>query len=109
MAKKHIHKYKFAIVGKDYRVYACALSDCYHYIQEDLVVGKQSICWRCGLPCEVRREKDGTIRRKPHHATCNAGRQKGKIAIKSELKPRTTLDDVQQMLDKLLEDSKTGT
>lgn len=51
-AKRHTHKYyRVTIAGQS--VWACALSDCNHYMpkhMENLVPGKGSICWECGEP-----------------------------------------------------------
>lgn len=105
---KHIHKYQFKIIGKDYRVFACALPDCTHYLAEELVVGKESICWKCGNVCTVRKENDGKIRHKPHHKTCNASRQNRKLVI-AERPKEIAADAVDKLLDELLGDSKTGT
>jgi len=56
--KKHdVHKYKKVdlAVSKDesYLVFRCMLN-CSHYIREDLIVGKESICWGCETPFVVR-------------------------------------------------------
>lgn len=49
--KKHIHKYhKINLAG--HFVFACALSDCSHYIPkhiENLIIGKKTYCWECDL------------------------------------------------------------
>lgn len=44
-AKRHTHKYH-----KINGVWACALSDCTHYMPKNvalMIVGKSSICWAC--------------------------------------------------------------
>lgn len=49
-AKRHVHKYYRANMSSQ-KVWACALSDCNHYMpkhMEELVRGKNSICWKCG-------------------------------------------------------------
>jgi len=49
-AKRHIHKYYRAHLQFG-DVWACALSDCNHYMpqyMEAMVNGKASICWSCG-------------------------------------------------------------
>jgi hypothetical protein len=47
---KGAHKYLRRKLGKhdQYVVWACVLPDCTHYIAEAFVIGKKSICWRCG-------------------------------------------------------------
>ena len=50
-AKRHIHKYHRVNLGISQKVWACALSDCNHYmpqVMNDMVPGKQSLCWKCG-------------------------------------------------------------
>lgn len=53
--KRHIHQYhKVVIYGN--KVWACALSDCTHYMPkhlEDLVMGKNTICWDCERPFPI--------------------------------------------------------
>jgi hypothetical protein len=48
--KKHTHKYFRDDIGikKSYIVYRCAVPDCYHYIPENQIIGRKSICFRCG-------------------------------------------------------------
>lgn len=50
--KRHIHKYVLRDIGssqKPRKVYACAHSDCTHFMpSKELVIGKKSICWQCG-------------------------------------------------------------
>jgi hypothetical protein len=44
----HVHKYKKKFIGKNkYCVYMCVIPRCTHYIQPDLLEGKEAICWRC--------------------------------------------------------------
>ena len=49
---KHVHRYQRTNIakqqGKKYEVYRCSLPDCNHYLVPELVVGKKSVCWRCG-------------------------------------------------------------
>jgi hypothetical protein len=50
-AKKHVHKY-FRTEVNNQKVWACALSDCTHFMPKHLEnlmhVGRKSICWDCG-------------------------------------------------------------
>jgi len=51
-ARRHIHKYHRVALSYT-NVWACALSDCTHYMPntlENLVIGKKSICWKCEQP-----------------------------------------------------------
>jgi len=47
---KHIHKYMQTQL-KFTKVWRCALPDCRHFMpphQEELLIGRSSICWGCG-------------------------------------------------------------
>lgn len=50
--KSHVHKYKYINLGtkeKPRKVYACSLPDCtHHMLSLSQVLGKESICWKCG-------------------------------------------------------------
>jgi hypothetical protein len=50
LSKNHPHKYKRKWLGKnkDYEVYVCILPGCRHYVQAEMLEGKEYICWRCG-------------------------------------------------------------
>lgn len=69
---RHIHKYHRIKIGrsKDYIVYACALPDCPHYLPIEQIVGKLTVCWRCGETCQIRRDRRGDILHKPHCLQC---------------------------------------
>ena len=65
---KHVHKYHRLRIGKnEYEIYKCALAGCTHYVQAELVVGRKSICWRCGNEFIIT----GKLRhKKPHCEDC---------------------------------------
>lgn len=49
-SKKHVHKYHKVNIQYT-EVWACALSDCTHFMPQYLnstIPGKNSICWECG-------------------------------------------------------------
>lgn len=52
LSKHAVHKYERANLSrapdKEYFVYRCVLPNCSHYIQEELIWGRASICHRCG-------------------------------------------------------------
>lgn len=50
----HTHKYKRVKIGrkKDYVVYACQLN-CSHYVTPEFIVGRVTICFRCGKEFEL--------------------------------------------------------
>jgi len=66
---KHIHKYQRKKLARNYKVYACALPDCSHYISADLIVGKKTICWVCGRVTIIYKDSNGVLAR-PHCKTC---------------------------------------
>lgn len=49
-SKRHVHKYHKLELSYG-PVWACALSDCNHYMPQhmtEMVCGKYSLCWTCG-------------------------------------------------------------
>ena len=53
MAKKHTHKYYKTVINGSTSVWACALSNCSHYMpphMKELIPGKLTLCW--GSECE---------------------------------------------------------
>lgn len=52
MNNHRIHKYYRVVLGKlkDYIVYKCALPNCSHFVQRELAVNRQSLCWKCERP-----------------------------------------------------------
>lgn len=69
-AFKHtIHKYERVRLGtKGFKVYKCVLPNCPHYIREELVAGKMTICWRCGAAIVMT--KPMARMKKPHCYDC---------------------------------------
>ena len=83
MAKKetHIHKYIRVRLGK-HIVYKCSLANCTHFLRRELVVGRLSICWRCGEPFVMNRESITLAR--PRCTTCKKTAKKADIAAITE-------------------------
>jgi len=73
-------------MGKGYIVYACALPDCTHYIREDMVVGKKTVCWVCGKYTIVYRDSNGILAR-PHCKTCTKKKKEDKESSIFDLPP----------------------
>mgnify|MGYP001586501854 CR=1 FL=1 len=42
----HYHKYIRKRFKSGYTIYKC--TTCNHYIHENLLVGREALCWRCG-------------------------------------------------------------
>lgn len=46
---KHVHKYRRLSTTKGKPLWKCVLIGCPHVIyQEELVVGRETLCWTCG-------------------------------------------------------------
>lgn len=82
---RHIHKYKRKELGRktSYIVYACMLPNCSHYLRRELMVGKESICWKCGEVFTLTHKNVGTDRQvKPKCPKCM--KWVGTVSIKNE-------------------------
>jgi hypothetical protein len=81
---KHTHKYIAAILGGEkiirengkkrliktggFPIFRCASSDCSHFIQRTMALGKHTICWKCN---EVMTMKPYNLfQKKPKHRDC---------------------------------------
>jgi hypothetical protein len=74
MAKKQLHKYHRIVVAGN-KVWACALSDCTHYMpkhMEDMVLGKKSMCWQCDKVFIL--DNDAMQEDKPRCIECRLGK-----------------------------------
>jgi hypothetical protein len=82
-SQNHVHRYERVDIGvnKKYEVYKCTLPDCPHYISEALVVGRKSICWRCGNVFTIQKN---LLFKKPHCSDC--------IERKVDEKTKETID-----------------
>ena len=82
---KHIHKYqRIKYKPSGYTVYKCMLPNCPHFIPiKELVIGRPSICWRCGGPFTM---SQATLLKKPHCPECKRGRREAE----SETQKQTT-------------------
>lgn len=67
--EEHTHKFMRVKLGrKGYEVFKCMVPDCPTYIRKELVVGRQTICWRCGIVL-IMNQWHATMK-KPHCRTC---------------------------------------
>ncbi len=65
---EHIHKYMRVKLSETYTVFKCMIPGCPHYICRELVIGRQSICWKCEEPMILTMRS--TTLKKPHHLGC---------------------------------------
>jgi hypothetical protein len=70
MRKKHVHKYQRIKLPKGKFIFRCMLPDCSHYLFEEFILGKSSICWYCGNPFTI--DKTQRERARPHCGCRNA-------------------------------------
>ena len=87
----HVHKYYLSYLNdkKTFPVYICMLG-CSHYRRLDIMVGKKSICWRCG---EVFTFTIEQVKRKPRKPCCKSCvRRKGKRVTAKEAILDTAID-----------------
>jgi len=68
-----VHKYERIKLGnKGFEVFKCMHPNCPHYIRKELVIGRETICWRCGE--EVPMTKPMARMKKPHCYMCTRSR-----------------------------------
>lgn len=66
---EHIHKYMRVELGdKGFTVFKCMWPNCKHYLRTELVVGRASVCWKCGD--EMILNTANMVNKKPHHPWC---------------------------------------
>ena len=73
MSSKHTHQYQRRTMGKDnsYVIYMCVLPNCGHYIPENLVIGRTSLCNYCATgSLLISKESSGKILHKPKCFDC---------------------------------------
>lgn len=72
MAIRHIHKYKRIRFKSGHTIFRCMLPGCSHFIREELLQGREAICWKCKKAFIIL-----TIELKfPHCENCYRGRKK---------------------------------
>ena len=94
--KRHMgaHKYqrlrwKSAKSREPYYIYKCMIPGCTHYVPRDLVIGNETICWKCNKT--IIMDSQMTYLAKPHCKKCTASK-----------KSQVSLEEVESNLDKLL-------
>jgi len=70
----HIHKYVRTKLGSK-PIYKCALSGCTHFIQPQLVEGRNAICGRCGGIFTITKRTLKNCPAKPHCENCYKKKQ----------------------------------
>ena len=70
--KKYIHEGPHKYIRDKFpngrRIYKCVLLDCHHYLPEQFIEGKASLCWRCGNVFQI--SKALADLKRPHCKKC---------------------------------------
>lgn len=74
--------------GKPYFIFKCQIPGCTHFKPRDLVIGDESVCWRCGGTFQMTYAS--TYLKKPHCPSC------------TETKGEVDIHTVTDNLDKIL-------
>jgi hypothetical protein len=90
---KHTHKYIVTFM-KHKRIFSCALPDCTHYLQENVIIGKKSVCWVCGEEMIIFKPRTNPVPKKPHHKTCTRKPDKSHVKVITEVNPFEILEDL---------------
>lgn len=85
------HKYSKAKFKTGTIIYRCGLTNCPHYIHEPMIIGKLSLCWRCGFVFIIT--KKTTTSKKFHCERCTRGKYN---------KPKQVSQISESDIDKLL-------
>lgn len=73
MKKEHVHTYrrfKQGSIHSPYIIFRCMEPRCSHFVHEDLIVGRECLCYICGKSF-ILLQKHKRMRR-PHCANCKA-------------------------------------
>jgi hypothetical protein len=66
---KHVHLYEKVKWGKEGTViWKCQVLNCTHYLHVEFILGRTSICYKCGLPFTMTPPK--LLRKKPKCDKC---------------------------------------
>jgi hypothetical protein len=86
----HIHMYEKVKWGANKTIiWKCCLADCSHYLHVEFILGKKSICFKCGNPFLMTYSK--LLRNRPKCDDCQSLSGQG---------PKKRRDPVQQVLVK---------
>lgn len=96
---RHIHKFERKLWGKrkDWPIYKCVLPGCGTYYPEDLIAGKESICWRCKEPFIITPK---AFLKKPHCLDCVNPKLRRGVTKPKEVS--LEISDILSKLDELL-------
>lgn len=78
MSDRHIHKYIRKKLGRTYVIYKCVLPNCAHYLSKDLILGRNSICWRCGNVFTITKHH-----KKPHCVNCTRTKKHTDVLVEA--------------------------
>ena len=86
--KKHVHKYRRTTLGmKKWKIFRCIKPGCSHYIDAGLIIGKISVCPRCGDPFII--DKSLSLLALPHCHECT---------VKKKLPDRKITDFIEGLI-----------
>jgi len=70
MKRKHVHKYKRVKLPytENFVVFKCQIPGCTTYKPRNLVIGEESICWKCNESLIL--DSENTYMQKPTHKYC---------------------------------------
>jgi len=60
----HKHKYYKETTRKGLFLFRCGLEKCSHFVHEGIIIGRESLCWRCGESFVITKQ---TTRNKYFH------------------------------------------
>lgn len=75
--------------GKPYYIFKCQLPGCTTFKARDIVVGDETLCWKCGKPFQMTYA--ATYLAKPHCPSCTDSKKGG-----------PSVSDIESNLDKIL-------
>ena len=74
--KEHIHKFQRVLWNKEtgYTVYKCVIPGCKYSLRKELLLARESICWKCGNNMFLN--EANLKQRKPVHFGCRKGSER---------------------------------
>ena len=82
--QQHVHKYQRVIDNRPpgYTVYKCIIAGCKHWLRKELMLGREAICWCCGLSMFLNIQD--LSMKKPRHYECRRVRDNAIVLPQGE-------------------------